>query len=647
MINFAFFVTLQLVFTALVLAADLDQSYDSCDVNYPYRRLSGRCNNLKNPLVGSAGTIYRRMFPANYADGVSKVRKSVTGTDLPSARLISSKVLDSQSHPLNNDTLFTMQWGQFLDHDIAFTKVIANDNGTGIQCCSKPQIGQLVSPLPHPECLPVLVAKDDPLYNSGVATNNSQPIVDCMSVVRSQFGNNIDGSKPKTRQQKNSNTHWIDGSHIYGSDNVVTESLRDPSSGTGQLKISRGASGRVLLPISPRCCPNDPSNSCPASVRCFTAGDDRLNQHASLTALHTIWLREHNRVAKELVRQMPGRSDHFYFQQARRIVIAELQHITYNEYLPTILGKALADKVFTRRNYRGSEERRGDDDKSSSSSDEHQYNYHHHHDHPYNPSIFTEFNTAAYRFGHSQAKTFIELFEADGSLSDQSFSLANSLQASGGPFFPDRQGFLNPRFLDNAMRGLLRSNLESVDRSFSEAVHGQMFRFPGAKVGFDLMSINIQRGRDHGLPTYADVRGIKSFDNLKATTPQEVIAAMKQVYASVFDIDLFVGGVTENPIAGGLVGPTFANMIALQFRNLKFADRFFYDDLSQSVSFTKSQLDEIQKVSLARIVCDNSDGTVTSIQPNAFKGPTGNNAPIPCSKIPGIDIKKFVRSITK
>jgi hypothetical protein len=68
-------------------------------------------------------------------------------------------------------------------------------------------------------------------------------------------------------------------------------------------------------------------------------GDERLNQHASLTALHTIWLREHNRVAKELARQMPGRSDHFYFQQARRIVIAEFQHITYNEYLPTILGK--------------------------------------------------------------------------------------------------------------------------------------------------------------------------------------------------------------------------------------------------------------------------------------------------------------------
>ena len=188
------------------------------------------------------------MFSANYADGrlydevqcntrseqlfnfilnykgVSSVRKSVTGADLPSARVVSSTVLDDNIKSVQGLTLFTMQWGQFLDHDIALTKVIANgslicfklsinivynicancyciDNGTGIQCCSKPQFGQLVSPLPHPECLPVLVAKDDPLYNSGAAANSNQPIVDCMSVVRSQFGNNIDGSKPKTRQQ--------------------------------------------------------------------------------------------------------------------------------------------------------------------------------------------------------------------------------------------------------------------------------------------------------------------------------------------------------------------------------------------------------------------------------------------------------------
>ena len=67
-------------------------------------------------------------------------------------------------------------------------------------------------------------------------------------------------------------------------------------------------------------------------------GDNRQNQHASLTATQTIWLREHNRVARRLAKHNPGRSDEFYYQEARRIVIAEIQHITYNEYLPTILG---------------------------------------------------------------------------------------------------------------------------------------------------------------------------------------------------------------------------------------------------------------------------------------------------------------------
>jgi hypothetical protein len=52
---------------------------------------------------------------------------------------------------------------------------------------------------------------------------------------------------------------------------------------------------------------------------------------------------------------------------------------------------------------------------------------------------------------------------------------------------------------------------------------------------------------------------------------------------------MFVGGISERPLSGALVGPTFANMIALQFRNLKVADRFFYDDISQPVSFTKSK----------------------------------------------------------
>ena len=128
---------------------------------------------------------------------------------------------------------------------------------------------------------------------------------------------------------------------------------------------------------------------------------------------------------------------------------------------------------------------------------------------------------------------------------------------------------------------------------------------------------------------------------------EQVIASLKSIYASVNDIDLFVGGVTEKPMSGSLIGPTFAYITHKQLENIKISDPFFYD--LQNGPFTKGQSDlvlmflslqkylqfinkssitadelaEIQKASLSRIICDNSDGTITSIQPNAFKVPSG------------------------
>lgn len=67
-------------------------------------------------------------------------------------------------------------------------------------------------------------------------------------------------------------------------------------------------------------------------------GDGRVNEQVNLALMHTVWLREHNRVAKELARLHPNWSDEALFQEARRVVVAEMQHITYNEFLPIILG---------------------------------------------------------------------------------------------------------------------------------------------------------------------------------------------------------------------------------------------------------------------------------------------------------------------
>ncbi len=71
---------------------------------------------------------------------------------------------------------------------------------------------------------------------------------------------------------------------------------------------------------------------------------------------------------------------------------------------------------------------------------------------------------------------------------------------------------------------------------------------------------------------------------------QQVIGYLKSVYGSVADIDLYIGGVTENHMPGAAVGPTFGYIIASQFQNLKTSDRFFYSDRSQPFSFTKSKI---------------------------------------------------------
>ena len=147
---------------------------------------------------------------------MAAVRSSATGTELPGARYLSSKLNDHSRVNKAGYTTFVMQWGQFIDHDIALTRVqtfstycvtifdakcsnevlcsnvsliLIKGNGTGIQCCSKPQLGRLLVPPPSPECLAIEVPSYDPAYGNPLFSNDLS--INCMSFVRSEFNQPI------------------------------------------------------------------------------------------------------------------------------------------------------------------------------------------------------------------------------------------------------------------------------------------------------------------------------------------------------------------------------------------------------------------------------------------------------------------------
>ena len=118
------------------------------------------------------------------------------------------------------------------------------------------------------------------------------------------------------------------------------------------------------------------------------------------------------------------------------------------------------------------------------------------------------------------------------------------------------------------------------------------------------------------------------------------ILKLEDNYCHVDDIDLFGGGVMENSTRGGVVGPTFACIIAKQFHDLRRGDRFWYERYNCRTGFTYRQLRELRKVSLARVVCDNSDD-IKKIQRRVMQPDKTRNRRIDCSRIPKINLKPW------
>lgn len=539
-----------------------------------YRAFDGSCNNVRNKDWGRAGTAFQRILPPDYQDGVNAARQlSVRGGPLPSPRDISSTVILHQNDVYENFTILIMQWGQFLDHDITFTPITKGKDMSHITCCSRGQLRQ--SRDLHPDCMPINIPPHDDFF----AKFGQR----CMEFVRSMPAVRPDCNFGP-REQMNQITSFLDASNVYGSSEETSQSLRTLSGGQMKVAVHNGHS---LLPPNPAEC-TDSSRK----FHCFRAGDGRVNEQPELAVMHTIWLRQHNKLAAELGRINPGWSDTVIFQEARRIVGAQMQHITYNEYLPIVLGRTFMETFGLVPRKEGYAPGYRED---------------------IDPSITNAFAAAAFRYGHTLISGNMEVYSPFG-------TVQNNLRLSENhfsPFILYQQGGV-----DSLLRGLSIQASQKFDNLFTEELTNHLFggRNP---FGMDLVALNIQRGRDHALPNYNKWRQIcglpaaRNFDDLRDVMSPQVINHLRKLYNDVNDIDIYIGGIAETPTAGSLLGHTFLCVVGDQFARLRLGDRFYYENGGLESSFSEAQLEQIRQTSLARVMCDNSDN-LEMMQPLAF-----------------------------
>nr|ACF32960.1 peroxinectin [Scylla serrata] len=545
---------------------------DCRGINQKYRTADGSCNNQANPVWGKSNTPVQRILPPTYNDGVSVPRvNGVNGSPLPNVRALSGTVLVDVDNPDPQFTSSVMQWAQFLDHDFAHVPFPDMVNNEGIECCQNGQ--ELTGPARHPACWPINTA-GDAFYGPRARS--------CMNFIRSMVA-----IGPECRfgyaVQLNQLTHWIAGSNVYGSDIEEQTKVRDTRDGL--LKTS----GNNMLPFEESRGANCLGRE--RGVRCFTAGDSPVNEQPGLTAIHTIWMREHNRVARQLKALNPSWNDETVFQEGRRFVVAEMQHITYNVWLPIIVGPAFMESFAINVRTNG-----------------YSFDYNPN----YNPNMNNEFATSAYRFGHTLVNGNLRIFGPDGSVS--TIQLRDHFRS---PHFIQQ-----PAMLDAITRSFLQLPIQKFDSFNTQDLSNHLFQTPRVNFGMDQMSLNIHRGRVHAIATYNDMRlicGLRralSFDDLTDQIPGGIVQNLCRVSQHVDDIDFFVGGTSERPVSGGILGWTFLCVVGVQFARLKMGDRYFYDLGGKGDSFSP-QLQEIRRGSWARIICGNWDN-IQAVQPLAL-----------------------------
>lgn len=604
-------------------------------LRFEQRTLDGSRNNRAHPAWGQAGTPYARIAPARYGDGVAAQAAG------PSARYISNRVFNDLGQNLFSErgvTQWVWTWGQFVDHSFGLA-----------------QGGGEKSPIGFDAADPLEAFRND--FGTIAFTRDS-----------AAPGSATGPANP--RQQTNTVSSYIDGWPVYGGTASRLEWLREgPLDGTlrnngPRLVLAAGgylprATHRGNAAAAPEMAVDGQLRSRPQDR--VVAGDVRANENIALTAVHTLFAREHNRIVAALPARLPAE---LKFQIARRVVGAQQQFITYNEFLPAV-GVRLGP-------YRGY---RRDVD----------------------ATLGNEFATVGYR-AHSMIHGEFEMSASAASYSPTQLAAlrARGVEIEADADDPSRielvvplgSAFFNPDLVPAIGLGPILASLGAEaqynnDEQIDNALRSVLFQVPGPGATaacfadptadgcfqgvVDLGALDVQRGRDHGMPTYNGLRralglaparsftqitgepseslgGISIDDpsgldflalagrdgapvaldspdrqdtavaGLRRTT---LAARLKAIYGTVENVEAFVGMVAERHVRGTEMGPLQLALWTRQFRALRDGDRFFYAN-DRALEQIRRRYGIDYRATLAQLVARDGDVAPGEISPNVF-----------------------------
>ena len=563
----------------------------NCSATDKFRSIDGTCNNLEYPSRGAANTAFKRLQPAEYEDGISLpvgYDQQVNGNPFtgpwPSARTVSAAII--RDLPIQSTALthLVMTWGQFIDHDLDLFAEFETE--VCEETCDIEEYNQI--------CYPINVSPRDSVFGRKGPNRG-----ECLPLTRS-VGTCESEDFDIARQQINQLTHFVDGSMVYGSTQEVADRLR---LFTGGLLKQGGVTGtqKGNLPFK-SLTDNELSDS---GVPNFDAGDVRVNENVPLTIMHTIWVRQHNYIVTELAKLNPCWDDERLYQEGRKIVGAIIQIVTYKEFLPLIFGEEGFNTFIG--SYPG-----------------------------YSPNtdatIPNSFATAAFRFGHTLIRPeFTRLDKDNKPLEIGSLSLRES-------FFNPLQYFLSGG-TDPILRGLIQDRSREVDIFLNMVLTKQLFASTSTGLGQDLASRNIQRGREHGQPSYRTFQ--EYCFNIYGVPSRFHSLILRLKFRRLYGftgfrngIDLFAGGLAEERMSGSNLGPTFACIIGKTFADVRNGDRFYWENPGV---FTSSQRDSLSDIRFSKVICDNADD-ITTIVPKVFQ--TGQEEQS-CDSLPSLDLSHW------